>query len=112
ANSRARRRALRALLREAPPAAPRDLLVVKIVFLVVVVVVIIIVVIVVRLGLERGNEIRHLDGGAGAVTPLFFSAHTRLFFVFGGEHAVSNRDAGLERDAADGRGAFVADHFE
>src|SRR5690606_19235850 len=109
ANSRARRRALRALLREAPPAAaPRDLLVVKIVFLVVVVVVIIVV----RLGLQRCDQIGHFHGCTGAVATLLGSANLGLLFGFRSEHAIGDRNTGLQRDAADSRCAFVANHLE
>src|SRR5690606_34521925 len=108
------RRALRAVLREAPPgAAPRDLLVVKIVFLVVVVVVIvIIVVVIVGLRLEGGDQIGHFDGRTGAITALFGGAGFGLLFVFSGEHTIGHGNARFQRDTADCRCAFVADDLE
>src|SRR5690606_34575970 len=108
ANSRARRRALRALLREAPPAAPRDLLVVKIVFLVVVIVVLVIV----RLGLERSDEIGHFYCGTCAVATLFVSTHLGLFLVFRGQHAVGDGNTRFQGNATNGRSTFVADDLE
>src|SRR5690606_33032099 len=109
ANSRARRRALRALLREAPPAAPRDLLVVKIVFLVVVVVVIVIVI---QFRLQRRDQVCHFHCSASAVTPLFCSTLLSLFLVFRGQYTVGHRNTGFQRNAADGRCTFIADDLE
>src|SRR5690606_32119385 len=107
ANSRARRRALRALFLEAPAAAPRDLLVVKIFFLVVVV-----LVVVFRLRFQSCDQIGHFHSGSGAITALFSCADLSLLFVFRRQHAVGDRDSGFQGHATDCRSTFVADNFE
>src|SRR5690606_5421075 len=106
ANSRARRRALRALARACTALSA------AVVFFVVKIFVLVVFVFVVFFRLERRRQVGHLHGHLGAIGPLAGGTGLRLLVGIDGQHAIGHGDAGFERDTADGRGALVADHFK
>src|SRR5690606_1569616 len=104
ANSRAMRRALRALPRPARAARGSVIGVLDVLVIILVVVIILIVVVILGLRLEGRDQVGHLDGGTRAIAALVGGARLGLLVRVGGEYAVGHRDAGLEGDTADGRG--------